>query len=102
MSLRVRHLYSLKLKKNAKITEHKDIILEFLNSLIIGNSTKQITSKRMASILGKHVTRHVTEKNLISIIYKECLPKWEKYRKRVRRHEKAIDRVDGSTRKETK
>lgn len=75
MSLRVEHLYSLKLKKNAKITEHKDIILEFLNSLIIGNSTKQITSKRMASILGKHVTRHVTEKNLISIIYKECLPK---------------------------
>ena len=55
----------------------------------------------MAYILGKHGTRHVTEKNLISIIYKECLPKWEKYQKRVRRYEQAIDRVDGSTGKKS-
>lgn len=56
----------------------------------------------MASILGKHVTRHVTEKNLISIIYKECLPKWEKYRKGSEDMKRPLTDADGSTRKETK
>lgn len=50
------------------------MILEFLNSKINNSSTKQITNKQKdSSHAVKHVTRHVTEKYLISIIYKECL-----------------------------
>lgn len=38
-------------------------------------------SKRTAYTLGKHIARCVTEKCLLSGVCKECLQKWEKYKK---------------------